>query len=74
MSSSPLDSLVEIMSSIQTDARATFALSTLLVYDSVINFDREVVIVFSTSCYPTISDKVKKVKYFWVGFLGHEYI
>lgn len=42
MSVSPLDILVPIMSSINTDMRASFALSSLLVYDSVINLDKEV--------------------------------
>lgn len=42
MSAFLLDELVAIMSSIQTDTRATFALSSLLVYDTVINLDKEV--------------------------------
>lgn len=42
MSVSPLDILVPVMSAIDTDMRASFALSSLLVYDSVINLDKEV--------------------------------
>ena len=42
MSVSPLDILVPVMSSLNTDMRASFALSSLLVYDSVINLDKEV--------------------------------